>query len=150
MATDKNVKLKLLLIIIVVAIIITIGAVMVKGLTNPTPKILTTEEMEEVLKSIESSYWYIDSGSKKIKLKELSYSPIKEISFDRCNDKKALPIILTTDKLGFNGFVVKGEEGLKLRVDNSVLDIWYSESKDKHSKTITINGKENYLIFEKE
>lgn len=150
MVTDKNVKLKLLLIIITIAIIITIGALMVKGLTNPTPKVLTTEQMEEVLKILESSYWRIDSGSKKNKLKEFSYSPIKEICFERCNDKKVLPIILITDKLDFNGFVVKGEEGLKLRVDNSILDIWYSESKDKHSKTITINGKENYLIFEKE
>lgn len=139
--------LKGILIATFICVLIIVAAFLTKALTNPVPNPLTKEEMDNDLKFLSSSVWKIDQGSRKKLLEEFSLSPIKEIHFSNINEFDRLDVILVTDRLGFDGFVERGESCLKLFVDGFSFDIWYSENEENDIKSLTVNGKNDYLVF---
>lgn len=144
---DGSNILKGILIATSICIFIIVAAFLIKALTNPVPNPLTKEEMDNDLRFLSSSIWIIDQGSRKKLLEEFSLSPIKEIHFLNINELDQLEVILITDRLGFDGFVERGEKCLKLFVDGFSLDIWYSGNEESDIRSLTVNGKSDYLVF---
>jgi hypothetical protein len=137
---------KLILIITVIATVIAVGTLFTAALTRPVPRPVDEEGMDEELELLSGSVWKTDSGSRKTKLKEFSYSAITGVEFGKLQENGILPLFFITSAADFSAYVRKGEQGLVLRLDGSTLDIWLSGDET----ILTVSGKDDYLVFVKE